>query len=222
MKLLKLSLAAALAFAPSLALANSTTTNLGLNKPTVGADADAWGAYLNTNSDTLDALFATGPALLVTKGGTGATTASAARTSLGLTYASGSFTPTPSFATAGTSSFAYTTQTGAYVCSAPGVVTVGVQLVFTPTIGTGSGTLLVGGLPYAMTGGPWSGSVGSMAGAWTGWTGQAVVAFNDSTHVRVNYFAGPGASTSSLAQSNMTSGSAHTLVFSITYQAAGC
>jgi hypothetical protein len=37
------------------AFANATTPNLGLNKPTVGADSDAWGGYLNANADLLDA-----------------------------------------------------------------------------------------------------------------------------------------------------------------------
>lgn len=65
-------------------MADSTTTNVSLTKPEVGASADSWGTKINTNFDTLDNLFTSGPALLVTKGGTGATTASAARTNLGL------------------------------------------------------------------------------------------------------------------------------------------
>lgn len=65
-------------------MADSTTTNVSLTKPEVGASADSWGTKINTNFDTLDNLFTTGPALLITKGGTGATTASAARTNLGL------------------------------------------------------------------------------------------------------------------------------------------
>lgn len=65
-------------------MADSTTTNLALTKPEVGASTDTWGTKLNTDLDSIDALFSTGPVLLLTKGGTGAATASAARTNLGL------------------------------------------------------------------------------------------------------------------------------------------
>lgn len=33
----------------------TTTTNVGLNKPTVGGDTDVWGTSLNANADTLEA-----------------------------------------------------------------------------------------------------------------------------------------------------------------------
>lgn len=65
-------------------MADTTTTNLGLTKIDVGYSNDTWGAKLNANADAVDQLFDSGPALKVAKGGTGATTASGARASLGL------------------------------------------------------------------------------------------------------------------------------------------
>jgi uncharacterized protein YjbI with pentapeptide repeats len=65
-------------------MADTNTSNLNLTKPEVGASSDTWGTKWNSNADAIDALFGAGPALLVAKGGTGATTAANARTNLGL------------------------------------------------------------------------------------------------------------------------------------------
>lgn len=70
-------------------MADTTTTNLALTKPEVGASTDTWGTKINADLDSIDALFDAGPVLKLNKGGTGAATASGARTNLGATTLGG-------------------------------------------------------------------------------------------------------------------------------------
>lgn len=138
-------------------------------------------------------------------------------------YEEGVWTPTLSFGTPGTSSFSYTAQDGTFMRIGDWI-TLTMVLAFTPTIGTGAGNLLIGGLPYAMTVNTrYGGVVSEINNQWSWPAGCSMLAatpLSSSTTQFAIRAMGAAVNSTFLAASNMTNAASHNLRCMMTYRRA--
>lgn len=132
---------------------------------------------------------------------------------------SGLWTPTAAFATPGDSSIAYTTQTGTWTRVQDRVM-LDFFLNFTPTIGTASGNLVIGGLPFAMADtSVIVGSVLFVTGnfAFPAGRSQAFLNAQSSTLLRISTH-GTDASQSQITATEVNTGESHQMRGALVYR----
>jgi hypothetical protein len=136
-------------------------------------------------------------------------------------YAEVTWTPTAALVTPGTSSIAYTIQSG-FSTRKGNQVTVTFNLAFAPTIGTGSGILRIGGLPFAVnTAILAAGALRFINSAfvWPAGTTSLSLSISGSTALEIRG-SGSAMDTVVFTNSNLTNTATHQVVGQITYTAA--
>ena len=135
-----------------------------------------------------------------------------------LPYASGSFTPTVTFATPGDLSVSYAAQTGTYVRVGQ-MVLITVTLTFTPTYTTASGAFTITSLPYTITGTP-TAAVADLNSsfAWPGSTDSMVVVRQTSSTGLKLYGMKTAGNGSNFTTTNLPTGSQFIVTLSMIYQ----
>ncbi|MCA1365916.1 hypothetical protein I6F15_00635 [Bradyrhizobium sp. BRP14] len=124
----------------------------------------------------------------------------------------GTFTPTAAFAVVGTSTWAYSTQSGRYWVEGDRCF-VEISIAMTPTIGTGSGNLRIAGLPYAGNGGVNNICIIETDADFSSWNSRVELVptvQNGQTFVEIRGLAA-AVGTSPIGATNMTSGAEHVL-----------
>ncbi|WEX76878.1 hypothetical protein PYH37_005229 [Sinorhizobium numidicum] len=124
----------------------------------------------------------------------------------------GTFTPTAAFAVVGTSTWAYSAQSGRYWVEGDRCF-VEISIAMTPTIGTGSGNLRIAGLPYAGNGGVNNICIIETDADFSSWNSRVELVptvQNGQTFVEIRGLAA-AVGTSPIGATNMTSGAEHVL-----------
>lgn len=203
----------------------SNTTNADPAVNTKNGDALIYDA---TGPTTLqisgnDVYRVSGTDVAIADGGTGASTAAAARTNLSVPeLETGTWTPTLSFATPGDVALSYTNQVGYYHRIGDWVF-LGCRLTVTPTYTTASGAVEISGVPFNS-----HGTLTIQGGALSGHTAALtypasrvfpVVRFSSTTKLGLVGFAS-GQASASIGTSQMASASQQDLFFSLHYRRA--
>jgi hypothetical protein len=150
----------------------------------------------------------TGSTQCVQANSSGALSGTGASCNVGAT--SGTWTPTFSFATPGSSSFSYSTQQGNYVC-VNGLVTLDFSVAATVTLGTASGTLFINGLPYTYAAGGTAGGFVLSNSSTLNYSGWISLSSGGSNQIRILNNVGSGGGSNALTTSGVTGGSNNSL-----------